>query len=202
MYTVANSYSQDRIVRLLRLVAPAPERWIESAQRAVVEMLARDRAAATTPAREELELSRLMRALDLDPAFRASFDADPVAAVEAAGWPALARALEREAAELVALAERIAADAAYRRELDQHPTSTLEASGVPAPVVEPLLRALDMPDDVLAKVPEVVAHQEAADATRSRLLILLVGSRALPRRLHEIVDGSGPRERATGESGR
>jgi len=104
---VANSYSQVRLTRLLRLLVPAPETWVVSGQRAIAEMLARDRASGTRPVLGDVELSRLSRALDLDPIFRESFDADPVAAVEAAGWPVLARSLEREITELVALAERI-----------------------------------------------------------------------------------------------
>lgn len=184
---VANSYSQDRLARLLRLLAPAPERWVASAQRAIAEMLARDRASGTRLVLGEIELSTLSRALDLDPTFRESFDADPVAAVEAAGWPMLARSLEREITELVALAERIAADAAFREELHEHPVTTLEESGLPFPAIEPLLEALQVPEEVRARVPEVVAHHLAGESSRSRLLLLIIENRAVVGILREVI---------------
>ena len=61
--------------------------------------------------------------------FRQRFDADPVAAAEAAGMHELALGVEREMRELVALAERIANDDVYRAELDTGPVAALVARG-------------------------------------------------------------------------
>ena len=105
-----NAYSRQRLAYLLRLLRPAPERWVTKAQSTILEMLARDRTAADATPLTETQLSELGDALERDPAFRRSFDIDPVAAAEAAGWSDLARGLEREMRGLVALAERIAAD--------------------------------------------------------------------------------------------
>ena len=125
------------------------------------------------------DLTELGRELEVDPMFRQRFDADPVAAAEAAGMRELALGLEREIRELVALAERIAFDDVYRAELDADPVATLVAAGMPAATAEPLLQALAVPDDVLAKLPEVVAHQHERPPLKARLLIILLGSTAV-----------------------
>src|SRR5215471_6237208 len=110
--TVALSdYSQERLARLLRLLRPAPQLWIESAQRTVLEMLTQDSSAGVGSGLTQAEVTDLARALELDPLFRKSFDEDPVAAAEAAGWTTLARNIEREVSQLFALAEQIATDA-------------------------------------------------------------------------------------------
>ena len=170
-----NIYTEDALADLLRLLPPPPETWIANAQRAIRDLLVSDGHGAASPARQ---LGELRRALELDPRFRQSFDADPVATVEANGWPELARELEREMRELVALAERIAADAAYRESLDADPTRVLEAAGVPSVAAEPLLRALAAPEEVLARVPDVVAHhhEQPIEAT---LMLLLLGATAV-----------------------
>ena len=75
------------------------------------------------------DLEKLERELEIDPMFRDRFDADPVAATEAAGMHELAVRLEREIRELVALAERIANDGAYRARLDTGPDRRARCSG-------------------------------------------------------------------------
>jgi putative modified peptide len=115
--------------------------------------------------------------------FRQRFDADPVAAAEAAGMRELALGLEREMRELVALAERIANDDVYRADLHTDPVSALVAAGMPTATAEPLLQALAVPEDVLAKLPEVVAHQHEELPLKARLLILLLGSTAVASRI-------------------
>ena len=64
------------------------------------------------------DLAQLERELEIDPMFRQRFDADPVAAAEAAGMRELALGLEREMRELVALAERVAYDDVFRVKLE------------------------------------------------------------------------------------
>ena len=96
----------------------------------------------------------------------------------------LAVGLEREIRELVALAERIANDDVYRAELDADPVTALVAAGLPAATAEPLLRALAVPDEVLAKLPDVVAHQSEELPLRARLLILLLGRPAVAEKIH------------------
>jgi hypothetical protein len=128
------------------------------------------------------DLVQLGHELEIDPTFRRRFDLDPVAAVEAAGMHKLAVALEREMRDLVALAERIANDDGYRADLRRDPVAVLVAAGVPAATAEPVLEALAMPDDVLAKLPEVVAHQYE-EPLSARLLLLLLKSAAFAKTL-------------------
>jgi hypothetical protein len=129
------------------------------------------------------DLERLTRKLETDPSFREQFDADPVAAAEAAGMRELAKGLERETRELVALAERIAADDGYRAQLYADPATTLASAGIPFESSEPLLNALTAPDDVVARVPEVVAHRLQQLPLDARLLTLLLESKSVVERI-------------------
>jgi hypothetical protein len=92
--------------------------------------------------------------------------------------------------ELVALAERIANDDVYRAELDRDPVAALVAAGMPAATAEPLLQALAVPEDVLAKLPEVVAHQYEEPPLEARLLILLLGSTAVAEKIRSATRGA------------
>jgi hypothetical protein len=168
-----NRYGIDRLVRLLRLLRPAPHAWLTEAQR-----IALDIGVLT-----DQDVAVLGRKLESDPTFRQRFDSDPVAASAELGVRGLAPRLEREMHELVALAERIANDEGFRGELDTDPEAALVAAGLPEETAEPFLRALDVKDDVLAKLPEVVAHQHEHGQQRSRLLILLLGTSAVAERL-------------------
>jgi putative modified peptide len=141
-------------------------------------MIAEDQSEAAESSLTDVDLAQLGRELQIDATFRRRFDLDPVAAVEAAGMRKLAVALEREMRELVALAERIANDDGYRADLHRDPVAALVEAGVPAAAAEPLLEALGMPDDVLAKLPEVVAHQYVEPPRKTELLLLLLGSTA------------------------
>jgi putative modified peptide len=129
-------------------------------------------------------LEMLRRTLEVDPLFRRRFDADPVAAAEEAGMPELAAALEQEMRELVALAERVANDNVFRAELEADPVAALAAAGMPEAVAEQLLNALDVPDEVLTRMPEVVAHQQQELPLNAHLLILLLGSTAVTEEIH------------------
>ncbi len=140
-----------------------------------------------TPARKLLtndDVARLRRALEVDPMFRRRFDVDPVAAAEDAGLPDLAMALEQEIRELVALAQRVTYDDAFRAKLEEDPVAALGAAGMPEAAAEKLLNALDVPDEVLARMPEVVAHHQQELPLRAHLLILLLGSTAVTEKTH------------------
>jgi hypothetical protein len=95
----------------------------------------------------------------------------------------LSSQLQRELAGLVALAEQIARDDAYRTELTDDPLSVLAASGYEEATAEPLLRTLAVGDDVLARLPDVVAHQRRRASVRSKLLDLLLDSSAVGEKL-------------------
>jgi putative modified peptide len=136
------------------------------------------------------DLAELARELEMDPIFRRRFDANPVAAAEAAGMREIAFGLQREMRELVALAERIANDDVYRAELDRDPVAALVAAGMPAATAEPLLQALAVPDEVLAMLPEVVAHQSQQLPLKARLLILLLGSSAVGEKIRSVTRGA------------
>jgi hypothetical protein len=128
-------------------------------------------------------LAELGRKLDGDASFRSRFDADPVAAAKALGMHEIALRLEREIRGLVALAERIANDDGYRAALKEDPVAALRAEGVPAATAEPLLRALAVDDESVAKLPEVVAHTHEPLPRAAQLLILLLGSSAVVGKL-------------------
>jgi putative modified peptide len=183
-----NPYGDARLARLLRLFSPVPEAWVRKAQRIPLDLGVRDPAARERSLRDG-DLEELGRKLELDPTFRQRFDVDPVAAAEEAGMHELALALQREMRELVALAERIATDDAYRAELHADPVTALVAAAMPAATAEPLLQALAVPDEVLAKLPEVVAHQHEQLPRRARLLTLLLGRPALAEKIRSATRG-------------
>jgi hypothetical protein len=184
-----NTYSGARLVHLLRLLRPVPAGWVPKAQRTILDLIAADRASAHEKPVTQTELRELTRLLELDSEFRQSFDADPIAAAEAAGWPELARALEREMRELVALAERVARDDAYRAVLNADPIRTLETSGVPSAAAEPLMRAVATADELDASLPDVVAHQHVQEPPRTQLLLVLLSSTEVRKRLRHIAGG-------------
>ncbi len=185
-----NPYGDERLARLLRLLRPAPQGWVTKAQRIPLDMSVRDQPAAEERRLTDGDLAELGRQLEIDPMFRRRFDADPVAAAEAAGMRELALGLAREIRELVALAERIANDDVYRAELDTDPVAALVAAGMPAATAEPLLQALAVPDEVLGKLPEVVAHQHEQLPLKARLLILLLGSAAVAAKVRAAARGA------------
>jgi hypothetical protein len=172
-------YGDERLARLLRLLRPAPRDWVTKAQRIFLDLSTTAHPRAAETGLTEGDLAELRHALESDALFRQRFDADPIAATQAAGLRELALRLAREMRELVALAERIAIDDVYRAELDADPVATLVAAGMPAATAAPLLQALAVPDDVLAKLPEVVAHQHERPPLKARLLIILLGSTAV-----------------------
>jgi len=168
-------YDDEGLARLLRLLRPPPEGWVTKAQRIPLDMTVPERPL-TEETLTDGDLAELGRKLEIDSMLRRRFDADPVAAAEAVGMHDLALGLAREIRELVGLAERIANDDAYHAELVTDPLAALVGAGIPAATVEPLLRALAVPDEVLARLPEVVAHQHEQLPLKARLLILLLGS--------------------------
>jgi hypothetical protein len=184
-----NPYGDERLARLLRLLRPAPQEWVTKAQRTLLNMIIRDQREAERGLTDG-DLAELGRELEIDLTFRQRFDVDPVAAAEAAGMRKLALGLEREMRELVALAERIAKDDVYRADLHTDPVAALVAAGMPTATAEPLLQALAVPEDVLAKLPEVVAHGYEELALKARLLILLLGSTAVTERIRSATRGA------------
>jgi hypothetical protein len=159
-------------------------------QRILLDMSVRDQRVLEARNLTDADLAELRRLLEIDPLFQQRFDADPVAATEAAGMRELALRLEREMRELVVLAERIAHDDVYRDELSADPVAALDAAGMPAAIAEPLLQALEVPDEVLAKLPEVVAHQHEQLSLKARQLILLLGSTALVEKIRTATRGA------------
>jgi putative modified peptide len=184
-----SSYGDARLLHLLRLLRPAPQGWITKAQRIPLDMSFRD-SATEAKGLTDRDLVELGRKLEIDPMFRQRFDADPVAAVAAAGMHELALRLEREMRELVALAERIANDDVYRAEFDMDPVTALVAVGMPAATAEPLLQALAVPDEVLAKLPDVAAHQYEELPVKARLLMLLLGRPAVAEKIRAATRGA------------
>ena len=180
----AKTYGNERLAHLLRLLRPAPSGWVMRARRVFVDRSLADRPLSVGGGLTERDLAQLGHALQNDRVFQGQFDADPVAAAEAAGMHELAAGLKREMRELIALAERVARDDAYRSELEADPIRTLDSAGVPAEIAEPLLHALAVPDDVLARLPDVVAHEHQQLSLKARLLTLLLGSTAVTAKIH------------------
>jgi hypothetical protein len=52
------------------------------------------------------------------------------------------------------------------------------------------LRALAVPDEVLAKLPDVVAHQHEELPLKARLLILLLGRPAVAEKVRTAIRGA------------
>jgi hypothetical protein len=102
----------------------------------------------------------------------------------------LALRLEREMRDLVALAERITNDDVFRSELEADPVAALVAAGMPAETAEPLLHALAVPDEMLTRLPEVVAHQHEQAPRRARVLIPLLGTSAAVERIRTTTTGA------------
>jgi len=177
-----NAHGDARLAQLLRLLRPAPQGWITKAQQIFLDRSLRD-VGAEASGLTDRDLVELGRKLEIDTMFGQRFDVDPVAAVEAAGMHELASRLEEEMHELVALAERIANDDVYRAELDADPVTTLVAAGLPTATAEPLLRALALPDELLAKLPDVVAHQSEELPLKARLQILLLARPAVAEKI-------------------
>lgn len=169
-------YDNDHIARLLRLLRSAPEAWVARAHGIPADL--RGEQALT-----DRDLAELGRKLEVDATFRHAFDLDPVAAAEEAGMRGLASRLRYELGELVALAERFARDDAYRRTLTADPIETLAMAGLPAAAAEPLLEAFAVPDEVLERLPEVVAHVRKPLSPAARVLVLLLGSTAVATEL-------------------
>ncbi len=180
-----NADSQERLAYLLRLLRPAPQRWVTTAQSTILEMLTRDRTAADATPLTETQLAELGHALERDPAFRRAFDTDPVAAAEAAGWSDLARGLEREMRGLVALAERIAADESFRAELGRDPLRMLVAAGIPSASAEPVRQALEG-SDAGSMVSDVVAHQHEQLPLTPRLISFLLRSSVFAEHIRNV----------------
>ena len=180
-------YHHELLAGLLRLLRPAPEDWVTKAQRIPLDV--RERPVAEQMLTDG-DLAELRQKLEIDPMFRQLFDADPVAATEAAEMHELAVGLEREMRELVALAERIAHDDAYRVELTADPLAALATAGMPAAIAGPLLQTLAVPDEVVAKLPDVVAHQHEQLSLKARLLVLLLDSAAIIEKLRSVPPGA------------
>jgi hypothetical protein len=179
----------EGVARLLRLLRPAPEGWVTKAQRIPLDVSVPQRPLAVETLTDG-DLAELGRKLEIDSTFRRRFNADPVAAAEAAGMHELALGLEREIRELGCLAERIANDDAYRAELVADPVAALVGAGMPVATAEPLLLALAVPDAMLARLPEVVAHQHEQLPIKARLLILLLGSTAVAEQIRSPEPGA------------
>ena len=180
----ATLYGDERLAHLLGLFGPAPHAWVMRAKRILVDHRISDTPA---PARKLLtngDLARLQRTLEADPTFRKRFDADPVAAAKDAGMPGVAVGLEQEIRQLVSLAERVAYDDAFRTNLEADPVAVLDAAGMPEAAAEQLLKALDAPDGVLARMPEVAAHGQRELSRKAHVLTLLLGSTAVTERMH------------------
>jgi hypothetical protein len=61
---------------------------------------------------------------------------------------------------------------------------------MPAATAEPLLRALSAPDEVVAKLPDVAAHQYEELLLRARLLILLLERPAVAKKIRATTRGA------------
>lgn len=146
-------YDDGRLARLLRLLRAVPVEWVRRAQRIPL----------TSALLSDRDLAELGRKLEEDPSFRRDFDADPVAAAEAAGMPEIGLRLQRELRELVALAERVASDDAQRAKL----VAALGGESVTVGGAKPLLELLAVASDVEAHVLDKPSADESL-----RLLLL------------------------------
>lgn len=154
-------YDEARLVRLLRLLRVPPLEWVRRAQRIPL----------TAGMLTDQDVQELARKLDGDLSFRRHFDADPVAATEAAGMYKVGLRLRTELRALVAAAEQIASDDVGRAEL-------VGALGDPGALIEalPLGGA------------EVEAHLLGTEGLEKQVLLLLLSSAAVGDELRAAVD--------------
>ena len=171
-------YGDERLARLLSVLRPAPQVWVMRAKRIFVDPTVRIPPAPAGKPLTDNQLANLRRALELDPLFRRRFDADPVAAAEAAGMRDVAAGLEQELRGLVAFAERIARESDLRAELETDPLAALAAAGFPDAATASLLTVLHQ-GEAQAMLPEVVAHHHQQPPPRGQVLIILLGSAAV-----------------------
>lgn len=184
-YVPVGSHTDERLGRLLRLLRPAPQAWVARAKR-LGERLTEESRLGGVGRLTDADLKWLSEEMERDPDFRRRFDADPVAATKAAGRHELALGLERELGDLVALAERIATDEAYRFKLRADPVGAIAETGLPEATAEQIVRSLALSDDVLDRLPEVVAHAQERLSLRERALIVLLGRPAVVQKLRDV----------------
>jgi hypothetical protein len=154
-------YDEARLVRLLRLLRVPPLEWVRRAQRIPL----------TAGMLTDQDVEELARKLNGDLSFRRHFDADPVAATEAAGMYKVSLRLRTELRALVAGAEQIASDGARRADF-------VAALGDPGAVLEALS----------ASGAEVEAHVLDQQGLEKRVLLLLLSSAAVGDELRAAVD--------------
>jgi hypothetical protein len=159
-------YDDGRLGRLLRLLRIPAVEWVRRAQRIPL----------TSALLSDRDLAELGRRLEQDASFRRDFDADPVAAAEAAGLHEIAVRLKRELRELVALAEEVASDEVRRAEL----VASLGGESVPVAGAKPLL-------ELLAVASDVEAHALDKPGADESLLLLLLTSPAVADELRAAV---------------
>jgi hypothetical protein len=166
-------YDDGRLARLLRLLHAVPLEWVRRAQRIPL----------TSALLSDRDLAELGRKLEQDPSFRRDFDADPVAAAEAAGMREIGLRLQRELRELVALAERVASDEAQRVKL----VAALGGESVTVAGAKPLLDLLA----VASTSADVEAHVLGKPGAEESLLLLLLTSPAVADELRAAVRPRG-----------
>jgi hypothetical protein len=172
-------FDEQRLMHLLRLLREAPREWVRRAQRIPSELGIRPPRVGEATTLTARDVEELGRKLERDPSFRHQFDADPVAAAQAAGMQQLGLRLQRDIQELVTLAERVARDDAYRAALAAEPLAVLATAGVPLGNAEPLLEVLELTSEVSAQLADVEAHVLRERPLEERLLLLLLTSRAV-----------------------
>ena len=163
-------YDDGRLGRLLRMLRVPPLEWVRRAQRIPL----------TAALLSDRDLAALGRKLEQDLSFRRDFDADPIAAAEAAGMQEVAVRLERELRELVALAEEVANNDARRAEL----VASLGDESAPVAGAKPLLELLAVGSDVEAHVLDRPGADES-------LLLLLLTSPGVADELRAAVQKPG-----------
>jgi hypothetical protein len=166
-------YDEGRLVRLLRFLRIPPLEWVRRAQRIPL----------TSALLSDRDLAELGRRLEADPSFRRDFDADPVAAADAAGMREIGLRLRRELRELVALAERVAGDEVRRAEL----VAALGDKSAPVAGAKPMLELL-----AVGSTPaDVEAHGVEKPGAAESLLLLLLTSPSVADELRAAVRNRG-----------
>ena len=158
---------EARLVRLLRLLRVPPLEWVRRAQRIPL----------TSGTLTDRDVEELGRKLERDPSFHRDFDADPVAAAEAAGLYKMGLRLRQELRALVALAEQIASDEARRIEL----IAALGGQSEPVASAEPIRELLAV------GAPDFEAHGLNTPRPEERLQLLLLTSTAAADELRAAV---------------
>jgi hypothetical protein len=119
-------------------------------------------------------MSELVDRLNGDSEFATALELDSVEALRREGFDDLASTAQEERARIGELVDRIYSDEAFRQRIEDDPVRELSDWGFPEIAMEPLLRLVGAPEEVLERATaDVEAHLSGKPATVAALAAVL-----------------------------